>query len=850
MLKNKLYNKTVAVAIALLLVLSMSIFAFPIVNAHTPAWNVPLYAYLHATPNPVGVNQQVMLVFWFDKPPPSAAGSGGDRWTGIMLQITKPDGTNENLGPFTSDSVGGAYAQYTPSQTGIYSFSLSFGGQTASLYHPDTGIPGTPNAFVNDTFYMANTASISLIVQSDQIPTTIQYPLPTEYWTRPIEAQNTEWASIASNWLGQPFGYPYNKLQSGGVAPNSAHVMWSNVQQFDGVVGGTNVGMQGMTYYSGLAYECKLGAPIIMQGRVYFNMPLSNNPTGNGYACIDLQTGEQYWRVNQSFGSEPMSPPFGQLFDYESMNQHGVIPNGYIWRMESTSFTSSNWIAYDGFSGSWLFTLTNVPSGFDSVGSNGERLRYVLNGAGGWLALWDNTAAKGLYGSNGTDSAAFQWRPIGKTVDASKAYVWNVSLPSSLGAGAAVVDVIPNDLMLGRSSNFAGITSYGTPDPYTLWAISLKPESRGQLLWIQSYPAPANNLTRVIGKLDPISRIFTMYDKENIQSTGYSVDTGNKVWGPTEQEAAFNYYATTAGVMSSGTSQVAYGKLYTTGFSGTTYCYDMKTGALLWNQSTPSGFETPYGGYSSLIGAIADGKVYTYYIDHSPNAPPAKGVKVRCYDATTGKELWNIMGWSGDRSMAIADGYMVFFNLYDGKLYCLGKGPSATTVTAPELTLAKGSQVLIKGTVTDQASAAKELIQTGKQAIVPAISDADQSSWMQYLYMQKPKPTTATGVQVKLAVEDNNGNLQNIGSVTSDIDGGYAFAWTPNTEGLFKVIANFEGTNSYYGSSASTYCMIGSSATSSEAQSGISTETLLIAGIAVIIVIALIVAAVLLRKRA
>ena len=145
--------------------LSLSIFAFPIVTAHTPAWNVPLYAYIHAAPNPIGVNQQTVLVFWFDKPPPSAAGSGGDRWTDIMIEVTKPDGSKENLGPFMSDSVGGAYALYTPSQTGTYSFSLTFDGQTASLYHPDTGIPGAQSDFINDTYYMANTASVSLVVQ-------------------------------------------------------------------------------------------------------------------------------------------------------------------------------------------------------------------------------------------------------------------------------------------------------------------------------------------------------------------------------------------------------------------------------------------------------------------------------------------------------------------------------------------------------------------------------------------------------------------------------------------------------------------------------------------------------------
>ncbi len=41
---------------------------------------------------------------------------------------------------------------------------------------------------------------------------------------------------------------------------------------------------------------------------------------------------------------------------------------------------------------------------------------------------------------------------------------------------------------------------------------------------------------------------------------------------------------------------------------------------------------------------------------------------------------------------AVADGYLAAADTYDGYMYVFGKGKSATTVTAPEMTIAKGQQ--------------------------------------------------------------------------------------------------------------------------------------------------------------
>jgi hypothetical protein len=247
--------------------------------------------------------------------------------------------------------------------------------------------------------------------------------------------------------------------------------------------------------------------------------------------------------------------------------------------------------------------------------------------------------------------------------------------------------------------------------------------------------------------------------------------------------------------------------MYTCGYGGTLYCYDTKTGKTLFTygnggsgNSTNSGFNTVYGVFPLLIGAVADGKIYLFTSEHSPNTPLYEGALVRCVDAMSGKELWTLDDWSHSNTMAVADGYIVYNNLYDMRIYCVGKGPSATTVSAPQTVIPLGQKVLITGSVTDQSSGAKG---------TPAISDESMGDWMAYIYMQKPKPANAGGVKVHITATDPNNNFQDIGTATTDTKGNYAIMWNPPVEGQYKVIATFEGTKSYGDSDATTYFGVG-----------------------------------------
>jgi hypothetical protein len=304
-----------------------------------------------------------------------------------------------------------------------------------------------------------------------------------------------------------------------------------------------------------------------------------------------------------------------------------------------------------------------------------------------------------------------------------------------------------------------------------------------------------------------------VHDEETRVNWGYSIDTGDVLWGPSVPEAnALGFYFSTGGQLSA--KATAYGNLYQAGYGGTLYCYNLTTGKITFTygnggagNSTNSGLASPYGNFPIGTGAIADGKVYLFSSEHSPTSPYWKEALIRCIDAFTGKELWTTYGYAGvgsNNGMAVADGNMVYLNLYDNQLYCFGKGPSKTTVLAPQTLASRGARVVITGSVVDQSSGAKD---------TPAISDTSMGAWMAYLYMQKPKPTNATGVQVHLTAIDPNGNYQDIGYATTDTDGNYGIMWTPPVEGLYKIIATFAGTESYGDSEATTYMGVGSALT-------------------------------------
>jgi hypothetical protein len=174
----------------------------------------------------------------------------------------------------------------------------------------------------------------------------------------------------------------------------------------------------------------------------------------------------------------------------------------------------------------------------------------------------------------------------------------------------------------------------------------------------------------------------------------------------------------------------------------------------------------------------------------------------------------------------------------DQRIYINGPGPSQTTVTASPSVATKGNSVMITGTVTDQ-SPNPDLQGTA------AISDADQSRWMDYMVTKTiAEPIDVKGVDVTLQAVDPNGNVVNIGTVTSDQTGVFKKLWTPEIPGEYTIMAKFAGSQSYGGSAAETAIGISEApaptTTPQVAAPVDNTYTIIGTGIAILIAIAII----------
>lgn len=851
-------NRLLAILIAGFFMLSIiaPVALVPDASAHTPTWNISTFAYVAAAPNPVGVGQQALVVFWLSNTYDSASVTNDYRFHNYQLTITDPDGKNTTKTfDVITDTTSSQYIPFTPTQVGTYTFSFNYPGQKVNDYsHSPT------TAVINDT-YLPSSATTTLTVQEEPVSTPPDYPLPTEYWTRPIEGQNFAWSAIASNWLVKGGATQIYNVQPDGSAPNSPHIMWSKQLEFGGIVGGTNdTGINGVAFYSGQSYEERFSNPMVIAGQLYYPLPLGNNGNGGGYISVDLRTGKQNW-----YQKLPVNPSFGQLYDFESPNQHGVM-NGYLWATSGTT-----WMAYDAITGTALFNFTNVPSGTQVWGPNGEILIYTLDSTHRWLSQWNSTDAitAGVISSNA-------YRPVGLSINASlpTSYDWNVTLPTTIPADSKIIKAFAGDVLLAGTQTAVSVGVPGT-GPYTTWAVSLDTINQGQtgpisLKWIQNYPAPANNVSRQYGVVDNVNRALLVVDKETMGWSAYNVDTGNYMWGPVgPTDNPYAYYSSSVTSYNAGAYSTAYGNLYVAGFGGIVYCYDDNTGHLLWTygnggegNSTNSGLTSVWPYRPTFISNIADGKIYVFNSEHSPNSPMYKDAYMTCLNATTGEQIWQIDSWPNAgpsfyaQAGVIADGYLAYYNTYDGKVYCIGKGPSQLTIEAPMTAIPSGQSVIIRGTITDIAAGT---IQDEQAARFPngvaCVSDASQSDWMAYVYMQKPIPTNTIGVPITLSVLDANGNYRVIGTTTSNTDGFFTFNWKPDIEGQYTIYATFDGSESYWPSHAVSSFVIDPSVATSTPQptqpSTITDQYFLpaVAGIIIAIAVGFAVTILVLKKR-
>jgi hypothetical protein len=833
MAKNK---SAIAIALFLTLTIAATLITFlPTANADEYYSNS--YVYCFVGPNPVGIGQRTLLVMWTADIPPDIGEIVGDvpggraAWYNVGFYVTDPQGNKETLTIDRTDPVGGGYVEYTPNTVGTYYVQAFF--------------PATwKNTTSTQRFYSAAESSVvAFTVQEEQIQPWPDAPLPDTFWTRPISDLNRNWYVLAGNWLGGAaqnvgpttnFGY--------GIGPETAHVMWTKPNYAGGIMDERFGDTGYFTYfYQGLMFadNAQEGrAPIILDGKLYYDYRV-NPHQWQGYLCVDLYTGETLYYENLT------TPSFAQIYNYESPNQHGGFP--YLWRTSSVTLpegdTSASgtqtWAMLGGHTGEPICLVANVSAPRGSVnvyGKDGSILYYNIDNYGTtaapnyYLTVWNSSAIPSMLAGTSSTSI-WSWRPAATGArrqserslytmfvhDGSTGFSLNVSIPSILGPRNPISNQT-GSIRAVREDEYVVIGTTGQNDErgvvkgYII-ALSLKAGEEGRKLWDITFtpPSSALNSTVSMGTVDPEDGVFLFEDRKRLIRWGYSLETGEQLW-ESEPEPAGNYYGMT--------DNIYQGKLLTCGYGGVLLAYNITTGEILWNfTATSEGFESPYGGnYPMGISNIVDGKVYIGAGEHSWTQPPWRGSILQCVNASDGELIWNLpvagismpSGNAGN-FFSIADGYLVALNGYDSEIYCIGRGPSATTVTASPKVSVHGTSVMIEGTVTDQSPSGRhntnDLLDFALRG-TPAIADEYMNAWMQYMFMQQPMPADAKGVEVVLETLDPNGNYYEIGRTTSDINGNYGHKFMPEVPGDYQIIARFEGSAAYGSSSDTTYLSV------------------------------------------
>ncbi len=807
-------------AVLIIAILSISMGSIALSNAHTPAWNIPTYAYCSVAPNPAGLGQLVTIGMWVQIPPPTASGTNGDRWHGFKVTITDPDGTNQTLGPFTSDATGGTWTSFTPNKLGNYTFQVYYPGET--MKGENRAAPNNP--YIGDYFMPSLSPPAYLTVQQDAIPQLPITPLPTSYWTRPIYAPNYPWYQISGNWLGlgaHSFAATGRYNATGNYnpysnAPLSPHIMWTKPVAYGGLMGGEYGGDDTSNYYSTSQYEPKW-APIIINGVMYYTNYPGSSGNQVGWTALNLRTGETIWTTNTTDILK-----YGQILDMVNPNQFGGI--AYLWsvpgNMGGFGASPSIYRMYDAMTGQYILSIVNG-TGMQIVSDAGGNLigYYVNNSrANQWgrptLNCWNSTQAIFYPNSQyikGVTSDSWSWRPPqGREIEFGRGIMWTKPIATNMSTGAFPEG---SSLSLNRvDCGVALLTATGAAYYNIGWQVDAGYSAEtGEQLWIA-------NRTLTPFTRDQITKSgYGMYyyiEAATGKIRAYNLNTGALVWGPVQLSGdngnvpVPNAYNSIGGYQ----TEIADGILYIMGFGGDIWAIDGKTGEQVWYTSTnkllgPSGSDTPYGVWPLWVfsgGSIAGG-VYFLNVGHEYSPPLFRGAKQLAINITDGSLVWEILGFDVTNAATIVDGYVSVLNAYDNQLYTYGKGPSRITVTAPDVGVTTQTPITIRGTITDIAAGSKqEQTAANFPNGLPCVSDASMNRWMEYVYMQQPKPTNTTGVPITISVIDANGNYRTIGSTVSDAMGTYAFNWTPDIAGAYTVYATFAGTEAYYPSSAAT----------------------------------------------
>jgi len=842
-------------------------------------------------------------------------------WKGLMLTVTDPNGTSTTMGPYETDVSGTYQVSFTPTQTGTYTFQFTWPGMTVDNTHNQGGssfVQYWGNFLSSTSPKVAVTVQQTPAPGYTEAPVPLpnQYwTSPVNSQNRAWNVICGPWLQSNYNATGpfNPYSYapmsahilwtqqPY-VISSGGIAGGDyGSLDWGGMNSSPTGFSLVCV-MNGYAYYNGPTQNAN-----VTTGGVVYNQAVSY------FYCMNIQTGHIMW-------SAPGSITCGQMLCQRAQQTKSVTPylwsigGTYSMYSASTGALAAQWhslsagatianstavlatfggstpvagvtpTAVTVMSGSLVLEKPNPTIIGQNVGfgmGGGALLEYIYGRnsgqSTGYLMCWNSSQAIVSYCNNPTGLPALPsiTQQLTTTpLDWNWGIMWNISVPlvstDATYANGTVYNTFAGWSLIGCDGHYAilqtqkntGTNSTGityrtlagievdnlpitTTYTQDIGGDYIHPTT-GSFAWVENYSLPAYDQTYTGNGalLDqgniiiPDNPLMTLWD--------FSESTGALLWSSTPFNDDFAMQSMTTGV-------VANGMLYNPGYDGWMHAINTTTGVQMWESpSAAGGLEMPQPHYP-MSGCLIAGNtpsntvVFTSTKKSYEAQPVYRGHELFAFNAQTGAQIWNISGEFN--FFCVDDGVLLGSNNYDNQIYAFGVGPSATTVTAPMTSVAAGTSCIIQGTVTDQTP--------GILMGTPAVSDTWQTAWMEYIYMDQPMPTQATGVTVNLSAIDPNGNYITIGSATSDISGTYIYQWTPpNIPGKYTIIASFGADNSYSASSGETGMTVAPQAVATPAPTATPTAIAdtyfipAIAGLFVLIIVGLVVLALLmLRKR-
>jgi outer membrane protein assembly factor BamB len=767
-------------------------------NAQTDHTNVDIKVFLSARPNTVGLGQEILINFWTSPAP------GANRmYHDYTISVTDPNGKSTTFKMDSYVADGTNWCPWVFDQVGDWTITFDYPGE---YFAPGRYIDGAlSSATSGGTVYAdgvtikpASARPVTIHVQNDVVPSWPESPLPTDYWTRPVDEINREWWPILGGypWFGPATDDPlWNELYPNTnptynsayaftpwvSGPESAHIVWKRQYQLGGLMGGDLGGASSVWAGVGTWYQVP---NIILQGRGYhsYSKPGSANPSVQTYwECYDIRTGEVLWE-RELFSGEiaPNIIEYGGRVDTvpgEKLKPEIPallsISNGYLRK-------------YDPYSGAMIANVSIAPM----TGSGGT---YYMNGY--VLGVQDLGADAGA-----ERYRLINWTTLGSSANFASRIVSNTTYARNTLPTANLID-----WNAGVGCTATTLSQGGTYTGMNVTAFDLK---TGSTIWSKVSSEVPYSTSACVADHGKIAIVTN-----NGFYLAYDLRTGNEVWRTRTLD-----YPWDASGFGSYSTLTAYGQLYWMAQSGI-YAIDWNTGDINWKfEKEAPPFETPYTGSEGQTiyplvnaGICADGKIYTYSNKHTPETPFYRGLPMLCIDAFTGKEVWSvgIPGGSDMRrtemQLAIADGYLTM-GARDGYMYVFGMGKSETTVSASQVPLALGQKALITGSVLDLSPA---------QLGAPCVSKDSMAAQMENIHLQSQiggiyGNVSMVGVPVSLDVLDPNGNYYNIGMVTSDgYSGTFGYSnWVPDIAGQYTITATFMGDESYASSFATTYLTV------------------------------------------